>query len=142
MTGARGLIAAALVSALALLVGVAVSAATDRQPVKSTVTLTSLTATGASGKVAAKQKACRRDRKVRLLIEPQGGGGEHPGSLPVVPIASTMTAKDGSWKISKALQPGRTYIAAVDFHLTGKFGCRYDESPEQQLLPVASPASG
>ena len=116
------------------------SALTSRQPVKSRITLSSLSRVAASGRVSTKQAACRVGRKVRLIVEPQGGGGERPGGPPAaIPVASTTTHKNGSWSISAQLEPGRTYFAEVNSKVVGKYGCRYAQSADVLLAPPGGP---
>ena len=124
-----------------LALAVTASGAATRQPVKSGVTLSSLSTSFAGGTVTAKRKACRVDRKVRLLIEPQGGGGAAPGAGPpaVVPVASAQTTRGGSWRISAPLEPGRTYLAEVESRTGGKFICRYAQSDDVHLAPPGGP---
>ena len=132
-----------LLAAATLLLALAVgtSSASDRQPVKTRIALTTLNLAGADGKISTKQKACRADRKVRLIVEPLGGGGERPGGpAAAIPVGSTHTSPNGSWQIAVPLETGRRYFAEVFSNHIGKFNCRFAQT-EDQLLPPPTPAS-
>ena len=121
---------------LALALGAPASALSSRQPVKTRIALTSLNVAGADGKVSTKQKACRADRKVRLIVEPQGGGGERPGGPPAaIPVGSTHTRRDGTWQIAVPLESTRRYFAEVFSSKVGKFNCGFAQSEDQLLAP-------
>jgi hypothetical protein len=115
------------------------SALTSRQRVETRISLTSLTVAGADGKVSSKQKSCRGDRKVRLVVEAQGGGGEHPGGPEAaIPVGSAHTARNGSWHVPVPLASTRRYFAEVFSSKVGKFNCGFAQS-EDQLLPPPTP---
>ena len=87
--------------ALGVLAVVAVGPATAAKVtnVKSTVTIKSGEGTEFTGKVTSTQKACRRARKVKLVMEPYSGGKDE-----VVDTAKTDAT--GAWEMQGSYMAG------------------------------------
>ena len=87
--------------------------------VKSKVTIETLKATGATGKVASKVGKCEKHRRVQFF---------RLDDFISVKINIVRTDNRGNWRSKKDLRPG-TYFAKVD----SVPGCRYDVSDTKKL---------
>ena len=85
---------------------------------KSKITIESLKATGAAGKVTSKDNKCEKDRRVQFF---------RLDDFISVKI-DIVRLKNGNWRSKKDLKPG-TYFAKVD----SVPGCRYDVSEYKKL---------
>jgi hypothetical protein len=86
---------------------------------KTRIEITRLTATMIKGTIKSEREACEKRRHVQIF--------RYDGFLSVK-IARFDAQRDGDWKTTRDLQPGR-YFAKVD----STKGCRYDVSPEKRL---------
>ena len=86
---------------------------------KTKITISSLKATGAAGKVASKEGKCEKHRRVQFF---------RLDDFISVKIEKTRTDSHGNWRTNKDLKPG-TYFAKVD----SISGCRYDVSDYEKL---------
>ena len=86
---------------------------------KSKITIQTLKATGASGKVTSKENKCEKDRRVQFF---------RLDDFISVKIDKVRLDNQGNWRSKKDLQPG-TYFAKVD----SVPGCRYDVSDYEKL---------
>jgi hypothetical protein len=115
----RATIAALGVGALVLAAGPAQAAS----PVKTKVKITSLSATGGSGKVSAKKQKCVKGRSVSLKFVGEYGD---------VTIGKDKTDSHGAWSVDKALKDHGIYFASVKKKTVGKLKCAGGSSKDKR----------
>jgi hypothetical protein len=90
---------------------------------KSRITIKSIDASGASGKVASKREGCEAHRKVTLFVY---------DDFVSTKVKITESNSNGKWRVRRNLSPGK-YFAKVDASKQAGTRCLYDVSKNRRI---------